>query len=809
MFKNYLRTSVRNLLRNRLYSGINIAGLTIGLTACLLVATVVINDLSYDKQWKNAKDIYRIISINNNTKGGEERFPSSFTGLGPALKRNFPEVRDYCRMSVREERLQVGADKDGVKMNILSAEPSVWAVLDFTVTEGAPRQFVKGYSNLVITKKFKQQYFSNTDPVGKIVKNLPSFGDTKQYLITGVINDIPSNTHLYADAMLIHEFRPTDNELYKQEYGSFYQQYLLLRPGTNMQAFTNKVNNWYANDFVGKKATYSYSFQPITDVYLRSTEFAESVARGSIQNVYIFSGVAILLLLIACINFINLTTARALKRVRETGIRKVLGADKKQLVGQFLFESLLFFCIAFLLSLLLYNLFIPSVETFLARKLALSLTHNLLLLGVASGIMLLVSLFTGLYPAFVLSRPKPAIVLKNKLANSAGVGFLRKSLVTVQFVISIVILISAVIVQNQLHFLTNKDLGFDKNNLFKTDFTSWETKGDAFKQAVLQLPEVQSVSLAGWAPSLGGGSMSAEVEDPKDPKTKIKEWYISGDIDLAATLKLQLQQGRYLNPAFATDMPNTDSLMEKDFTKMEEVQKTQPVLITAYTAKLLGIHELNKPVKGVQGIPVGILKDFNNESLKEKMKPCIVRAAGGVQYGYMLVRVRHGADKAFMEKYHTLWQKFYPSKVLQFDWVDNLLDAQYKSEQKLQQLVTFFSYLAVFLACLGLFGLTTFTAEQRVKEIGIRKVIGATVFNITSLLSVDFLKLVLLAVVIASPVSAWLMNNWLQNFAYRINIEWWVFAVVGIGALLMAFATISFKAIKAAMANPAESLRAE
>jgi putative ABC transport system permease protein len=431
------------------------------------------------------------------------------------------------------------------------------------------------------------------------------------------------------------------------------------------------------------------------------------------------------------------------------------------------------------------------------------------MVGAASSAMLLVSLFTGLYPAFVLSRPRPALVLKSRLTGNAGTGLLRKGLVILQFSISIIILVAAVIVQSQLRFLDNKDLGFDKNNLFKTDIVSWETKGVAFKQAVLQLPEVQQASITAWAPTLGGGSMSTEIPNPSQPGSKVKVWYIDGDIDLAATLKLQLQKGRYFNTALATDAPNTDSLMEKDFAKMEANQNSQPVLVTAYTAKFLGLQQLDKPVLNFRGIPVGVLKDFNNESLKEKMKPCVLRASSVVNYGYMLVRVKPGAKKTFIEKYHKLWQQFFPAKVLEFDWVDSLLDAQYSSEHKLQQLFTFFSYLAVFLACLGLFGLTTFTAEQRVKEIGIRKVIGASVADIVGLLSAGFLKLVLLAVLIASPVAAWLMHNWLQNFAYRVSIEWWVFALVGGVALVTAFATVSFRAVKAALANPAKSLRSE
>jgi putative ABC transport system permease protein len=808
MFKNYLKTAWRNLLRNKIYSFINVTGLTVGLTACLLVATVVLNDLSYDKQWKQAKNIHRVISINNNNKDAKERFPLCFTGLGPALKKDFPEVEDYCRMSVNKERLQLGHSIDGVNIKLLDAEPSVWNFLDFDIKEGTPKKFLKGYKNLIISEKLKKQYFPGSGAIGKIVKTVSSWGEPQQYVITGVIADIPSNTHLNADALLLHEFRATDDEMFKGEYGTFSPQYLLLNPATGVANFTSKVNAWYEKNVVGKKPGYSYNFQPITDVYLRS-DFSKDENSGSIQNVYIFSGVAALLLFIACINFINLTTARALKRMRETGIRKVLGADRKQLIAQFLFESLLFFVIAFVLSLLLYNLFVPSVETFLGHPLTLNLTKNISLFVTASGFMLIVSLFTGLYPAWLLSHPQPVTVIKGMLADNIGTTLLRKSLVTGQFIISTVILIAAIIVQYQLHFLNHRDIGFDKNHLFKTDFSSWDNKGNAFKQEVMQLPSAEKVSIASWVPSLGGGSMSTQIEDPADNHNKLTAWYIQGDIDLTSTLKLQLLKGRWFNPDLPTDALNADSLMQKDMETFEALQKTQPVLITAYTAKLLDITALNKPVKGIEGIPVGIVKNFNNESLHLRIKPCIIRAAARTEYGYMMVRVKSGQEQAFLQQFNKLWRQFYPQKVLQFDWVNNLLEAQYRTEQKLQQLFIFFSCLTVLLACLGLFGLATFTAEQRTKEIGIRKVLGATVASITALLSKDFLKLVCLAILIASPIAGWLMNKWLQDYAYRINISWWMFTLAGFIAVFIALITISFQAIRAALANPVKSLRTE
>ena len=519
MLRNYFKTAWRNLSRNKMYSFINIAGLTIGLTACLLVAMVVIDELSYDKQWTNAANIYRVLSIGDSKKDAGDKISVAFSGLAPTLKKDFPEVKDYCRMSVNEEQLQLSGKDESISVSLLSVEPSVWNVLNFKTTAGNPQYFIKGYANLVITEKMKQQYFANTNPVGKTIQSVSSFGDPKQYIITGIIADIPSNTHLAADALLLHEFDANYNELIG-DYGTFLQQYILLKPGTNVTAFTSKVNNWYQNDILKKKPQYVYQFQPVTDVYLGS-DFSKDANNGSIQNVYIFSGVATLLLLIACINFINLTTARALKRVKETGIRKVIGAGRQQLTVQFLCESLLFFFIAFLLSLLLYIIFLPAVENYLRHPLAINLLNNITLIAATTGVVLLVSLFTGLYPAWLLSGSQPVDTIKGKLTTGFGAGLLRKALVTGQFIISAIVLLAAIIVQYQLHFLNHKDLGFNKNNLFKTEFASWDNKGSFFKQQVAGISSVESVSLAGWTPDVGGGSMSSQVTDPTDTTHKI------------------------------------------------------------------------------------------------------------------------------------------------------------------------------------------------------------------------------------------------------------------------------------------------
>jgi putative ABC transport system permease protein len=811
MIKNYFKIAIRNLQRNKTYSLINIIGLTIGLTACLLISTVVLDDLSYDHQWKNAGNIYRIISVDNSNKNAVETFPQSFTGLGPTLKKTFPEVSEYCRMSVIKQRLKMGHNKDGVVMKSLSAEPSIWKVLDFNVIQGNPQYFVKGYKNLVITEKIKAEYFANTNPIGKTITDLPEFGKPGNYMITGVIKNIPANSHLKADVLEISEMRPGDDILEKQGFGTFAQQYLMLKPRVSVPAFVAKANKWYKNYFTNKQFPYTFYLQPIKDVYLRSSNFSSrSDTQGDIRNVYIFSGVAILLLLLACINFVNLTTARALKRVREAGIRKVLGAGRRELIAQFLFESLLFFFISFVSAMVLYSIFLKSVETYEGHQLTLTFQSNIALFLSTCGIVLLVSILTGIYPALIISAQNPVSTIKGQANVNVSSNFLRKGLVVTQFTISVAILIVTIIVQDQLHFMDNKDLGFDKNNLLHLDQINWEGKGQVFKQEALMLSGVKNATLTTWYPSSGsGGYMSTSVDDPNQRNNKLKVWYINADFDFVSTMKLHLKRGRLLDSKLSTDAINADSLMEKSMDKLEAAQKAQPVIITDFTVRILGIKELNKPLHITEGVPVGIINDFNNESLKTDMKPLFIRASKHIKYGNLLLRIQPGTDKQVLAGLYKIWQHFFPDKVFQYDWVDDQLRDQYKAEHKLQQLFTLFSFLILFLAALGLLGLTIFTAELKIKEIGIRKVLGASVAGITALLSKDFIKPVLLAIVIASPVAWYTMNKWLQNYAYHIVIPWWIFVLSGLIAVFIAFVTISYQTIKAALANPVKSLRSE
>lgn len=810
MIKNYFKTAWRTMIKNRSYSFINILGLTIGLAACMTVATVVIDDLSYDRQWSKSDDLYRIITINKMGAGLYDHWATSLAGLGPKLKNEFPEVEATAGISNYKQRIKLNENNpNGVEVAALHADTSIWKMLDFKVLAGNPQKYVEGTNNIIVSESFRKKFFLKENPVGKIIYDVPTYSKkATPYLITGVIKDIPSNTVFRSEVIMLN--KPRTENLYKKQGGTLSQNYILMKPGTNVAQFTQKINKWYSG-YVEGKNHFQFEFQPVKNIYLHS-DFAQSQeVKGSSQNIYILSGVALLLLIIACVNFINLSTARAVQRLKETGVRKILGAGRRQLVTQFLTESVLFFIISSFFATIFYQLSLHPVEKYLGHALAQTFVSKYYLLISSYGIILLISLFAGIYPAWIMSGFKPAATLKGKLftGNSTGQNFVRKSLVVLQFSISIIVLVALIIIQEQVHFMKNKDIGFNKNNLLSIGHVSWDGKGQSFKNELLGRQGVVSASITGWLPTEETGSMSTEIDDPRNPGNKITVWFINGDLDLAETLGLHLKKGRFLNKTFSDDTMSQDSMMRMDSANYVVAAKRQSSVITYYTAKTLNVNALDIPIQHGETTPVGIVDDFNNESLKVPLEPTIITADNALNYGGMLIRIKPGSGKQVITAINELWRQFYPDKLLDIKYVDDMLAEQYKAESKLQQLFTFFSGLSMFLAALGIFGLIVQATLQRLKEIGIRKVLGASVHSIVKLFSIDFVKLILIAILIASPIAWWLMNKWLMDFASRIHINWWVFAIAGIIAIGIALITISYQAIKAAMANPVKSLRSE
>lgn len=807
MIKNYFKTALRMVVKNRIYSLINILGLTIGLGACMIVATVVIDDLSYDRQWSKGSNLYRIVSVNKIGAGVYTRSYTSSAGLASKLKADYPEVEAMAAMTTIKERLKLNDNNaNGVEVAALRADTSFWKMLDTKVLAGNPEKYVEGSPNIVITESFRNKFFAKADPVGKILYNLPAYGEKSPYLITGVIKDLPSNSVLRAEIVMLEKSR--SEVLDKYQSGTYSQNYILMKTGTDVDKFADKINKWYAG-FVS--VNYQFEFQPMKDIYLHS-DFAEyQQVKGSYRNIYILSGVALLLLIIACVNFINLTTARAVQRLGETGVRKILGAGRRQLIFQFLSESILFFVISTLSATIIYQFSLHPVENYLGHTLAQTFVSKTYLFVIALGIILLISLLIGIYPAWMMSGFNPAATIKGKLftRHASGQGFVRKSLVVLQFAISIVVLVALIVVQQQVSFMKNKDIGFNKSNLLSIGGVSWVNKGATFKNELLHQNGVVGASITSWTPTFGAGYSSIEIDDPNHAGSKIKVWFINADLDLAQTLGLHLQTGRFFDKSFATDTLSQELVMQMDSSHYVAAASAQSSLITAYTAKVLQINTLGQPVKTALTTPVGIVADFHSESLKNPMEPTIIISENSPSYGGMLIRVQPGSEKRVIASLDKLWKQFYPERLLEVKWVDDMLANQYKEESKLQELFTFFSGLSMFLAALGIFGLIVQATAHRVKEIGIRKVLGASVNSIVRLFSVDFLKLIMIAIAIASPVAWWLMTKWLFDFAYRIQIDWSVFVIAGFVAIAIALLTISFQAIKAAIANPVKSLKAD
>jgi putative ABC transport system permease protein len=808
MFQNYFKTAWRSLQRNRTHTIINAIGLSLGLCSCLMVASVVVDDLSYDKQWKKSTQLYRILSITSMGNGIEETSSSSFAGLAPALQKNFPEVEAFSKIMGYDIHFKVNLNEaSGVKTKAHRVDTGIWKMLDLKVLQGQPQKLIEGTRNIVISKKYRDKYFKNEEVIGKVIKDVPVYKDeATDYIITGVIDDLPENSHLRSDVLLIGN--PTTEELSKKQYGSFYSNYVLLKEGANVKEFENKVNAWYAS-YVEQKNPYRFTMQPMQDIYLKSDFAGYQSVKGSMQNIYIFSAIAILLLLIACLNFINLSTSRLTAQLEQTAVRKILGASKMNLVKQSLTEIMFTFLISTFIALLVYYSLLKPLEQFLGHSISMTVFTSVLFAGGTCAAMAVVCLLTGLYPAFLLSNLNPVRAMKGEVAKQGQLGQnrLRKLLVITQFTISIVVITAMIVTRAQLNFIDKKDIGFNKNNLLVVQQVAWEGKAEAFKNKLLQNPLFESASFSNWIPSKGGGYMSKQVNHPQQTGQKVKVWYINGDASLASTLGWQLSKGRLLNPQRIADAPNADSMMNINF----ETFELQPrnALITKSTAAFMGIDNLDSLHKDLNINPVGIINDFHNESLREKIGPVVVTASQRPEYAGLLIRYMPGKQNEAARAVSKLWPEFFKSQLLEMDFVSELLDGQYEKEHKQHQLFTLFSMLTVLLACLGVLGLMMYTVRLRVKEIGIRKVLGASVYKIVFLLSKSLISPVFIAFAIAVPLAWFSMNYWLNDFAYKTQFKFWFFGLSGFIAAGIAVITIITQTIKAAMQNPVKSLRTE
>lgn len=805
MLKNYIKTAWRNLWKNKSFSVINILGLSIGLACFILISLFVINELSYDRYNQKADRIFR---VNSDILFGGTSFSlgESPDPMGAALKNDFPQVEQYTRIFTNGSR---EIKKGNVFINepdIANVDSTFFDVFSLPALYGDTHSALNEPNTVVVTERMAIKYFNSPNAVGETIER-----DNTPYKVTAVIKDMPDNSHFRFDF-----FFSMDNVRY--QWGNYlsnnFYTYIVLKEGVNYKAFERKfseVINKYilpqAKQYMDIKSMdefekagnkLKYSLAPLTDIHLRSDRTDELEARGNIQYVYIFSVVAAFILLIACINFMNLSTARSSNRAKEVAVRKVLGSQKGKLVGQFLVESITVALLSTLLALLLVYLLLPYYNNMTGKSIVLAdvLDNRLLLLLVL--MPLIVGLVAGSYPAFYLSRFQPITVLKGQMTVRSKKSFIRNALVVFQFATCIILIVGTLVVYSQLSFIQHTNPGFNKEQVLivnNTGVLGGQTK--AFKNEVLSLPGVVNGTYSGYLPvpsNRSDYSFSKEAVMDTHNGFNMQVWQV--DENYIPVFGMEILKGRN----FSREFGDSNSLIINE-TIAKTLGYEDPVGKIVYS-KDFSNENIAAPFR-----IIGVVKNFHYQSMKENIGPLAL--AYEYKPSAASFRIKTKDVKGLVKKIEAKWSAMVPAHAFRYRFLDDSFNQMYRSEQRVGKIAVAFAVLAILIACLGLFGLVTYMAEQRMKEIGIRKVLGASVGSVMQLLSKDFLRLVLIAFVIAAPVAWWVMHNWLQDFAYRVNLQWWVFAVAGSIALLIALVTVSVQAIKAALVNPVKSLRAE
>ncbi|GGC01016.1 ABC transporter permease [Dyadobacter sediminis] len=793
MLKNYLKIAFRNLWKHKVFSFINIMGLTVGMSACFLIFLYVNFELSYDAFNSKADRIYRLVT---DIKTPSETINTGVTSwaFAPSMKNDLPEVDAFTRVSGGSFLVRKGDVKFQEEKTVF-ADSSLFRVFDFKLIKGNPATALKDQLSLVFTEKAAKKYFGDADPIGQ---TLLLSGEGFPAIVTGIMKDIPENSQIKGDMFVsMSTLTQKFNKGLDEQWGNFgATTYLLLKPGTTGKALEKKLPEFLKNR-AGKLMNelnmhYTLFLEPLRDVHLLSTRGSDEA--GSMNNVYIFSVVAVFILLIACINFVNLTTARSVERAKEVGIRKVVGAPKWLIARQFISESILLCLIAFVFAIVLSAVLLPLFNNLSGKIISDGMLDNLpFVLGllVAS---IVIGILAGIYPALVLSSFEPVVVLKGRFTTSFKGALLRKGLVAVQFAISIALIIATIVVYTQMDFMRNRDLGFSKDQMLIIN-SEGDPKKEAFKESLASLSGVKSTATSSSVPGSGNPGAYSEIENKSgDMQIANLDLYFV-DFDYIPQFKLKMAAGRPFSREFGTDT-------------------TQAMVINEAAVKLFGYSSPEQAIGrrfkqwGREGKIVGVIKDFHFRALQEVIKPLTMRIEPR-NTDLVSVKIDGGNIQGTIAAIESKWKSILPDRPFSYYFMDEFFDRQYRSEERFEKLFFNFAILAIFISCLGLLGLASYSTMQRTKEIGVRKVMGASIGSIVGLLSRDFLKLVLIAFVIASPVAYYGMYKWLQNFAYRTDIHWWIFLVAAFLSVAIAFITVSFQSIKAALMNPVKSLRSE
>lgn len=800
MLTNYLKTAYRNLLRNKVFSGINVIGLTVGLASCLLLFMYITHELSYDDFQKKADRLVRV-TMEYSMEGHVDKVPVTGTKVGPEFGRQFPEVALAARLINYRAIVHVN-DRQFSEKRMMFADSALFSMFSFQLLRGNPQTALVGPNKLVLCQTTARKYFGSANPIGKTLR-ISTSGSGQDYAVTGVVEDCPANSQIKYDLLASFTTLPAAKQ--EQWSSANYATYLLLRSPEALASLQAKIPAFLKTQFSKEEMSggnyLTYNLEPIRRVHLHSDVEGNFEPNGDLTYIYVFGSIALLILVIACVNYVNLATSRAVERAQEVGVRKVMGAGQGQLFGQFMGESLIVTFTALGLGILLAYLVLPLFNKLSDRAFSFAVWLEPAYLLALLGIGLVVSLIAGSYPALVLARFQPVRVLKGHL-KTAGAGQFRQALIVFQFAITAFLIISTLLVRNQLAYIQHKKLGYSKDHVLVLPANKQvNEKIDALKTEFRQHAGVLSVARAYESPVFIEGGYSMHRQDRPDGKSKMVT-AIPVDEDFIKTMGIRLIAGRDLTKAdMERASQKTDSLNYYHF------------ILNESAARELGwkpreaIGQKMDMGSGRPGEVGAVVEDFHFASMKQSIGPLIIfpEAWGNV----LLVKLAGNNLPATLQTLETSWRSIIPDRPFEYSFMDEEFNQLYAAETRTGRIFSVFAFLSIFLACLGLFGLSAYTTAQRTKEIGVRKVLGASVLSLVGLLSKDFLKLVFIAIVVASPLAWYVMNRWLNDFAYRTSISWWVFALAGTLAVGIALLTVSFQSIKAALMNPVKSLRSE
>lgn len=797
MFKNYLKVAYRNLKKNKGISFINIAGLSIGITSCILIFLYIQTELSYDKQNRKFERIFRVLTIDKALGVSSNLVGITLPALGPAMKSEFPNVKEEVRISRSGKDLIEYKQKFLYTKDLIYAEPSLFKIFDFDLVKGNKSTALTKPNTAVLTEEMSKKIFGNENPIGRSIK----VDNNTDIEVVGILKDIPTTSHLAMDIVisLLPTARDTNLINYLNSWNNISMStYVLLDNPGSEKIVDSGLEPLIKKNNVSKN--FSVTLQPLKDVHLKSSDILFDDAnrnKSDIGYIYSLFAVALFIILIAAFNFMNLSTARSVNRAKEVGLRKVVGAIRSQLVIQYLGESILLSFISLLIAIILVECFAPLISLPIKGSYtAYFIEHPVFITGLLLGTFIL-GLLSGIYPAFILSKFKPASVLKGSATNKKSGNLFRRILVTVQFTASIGMIISTYIVYEQLNYIRSKNIGYNREQVMSIDLNDQQLRknSETLEDEIQKISSVESVSLSSNLPGRGFNRTGIR---PEGYSSKDDIWIVSimsADEKFLPNMKMEIAEGRNFSLKFPAD-------------------QKESVIINQAAAKAFKWKDpLNKKLSlgrnsTTQLNVIGVVKDFNFASMRHKIEPLVI-VDRPESNNVLSIRIKKGRIHDAVTSVEKTWKKINPDRPFEFSFLDDEFEQLYKTESSFSSLITGFTFLAIFIACLGLFGLASFMAEQRTKEIGIRKVLGASVPGILYIISKQFIILIALANLIAWPLAYYFMNDWLKDFAYRINIGILTFIIAGTLTLMIALLTISYQAIKAASANPVKSLRYE